>query len=312
MRTPGFDWLAAAGGYSAREVHGSSRREQRAAPYIAMSDFTRTKMIFVVALLAVAFMLRPMLEEIEGPRAGFNVLGWTVLIHYPYYLFVGSLALAAYFYALELVSGRSFGIGQRAGNVMYALSVVIPPAFLVLFLTGQLGRLIHGATGSNAAALAGQYIVTGLLAVAAAGAFVYIRRALRAKDKSSSVERLGREETDQMNKATGLYEAGLYDLVLVESFRAIETALKKTLMARDIRVRGAKMGDLVEAAAGAGIVSARDESAIKDLRAIRNRVVHEAETVTRNQAEDAMDAARRVVISINRALMDADEADAGD
>lgn len=267
-----------------------------------MSDFTKTKMIFVLGLLAALFMLRTMMDSGEQSLGGhgFLFLGKTLEIRYAYYLCAGFLGLAAYFYGLELVSGKSAMLAQHLGNIMYAVAILIPPAYLALCGISYLGMVLWMAANSTVARDALEVGLAVLLAVLATVMFVLLRRRLREKDQYSSVTRLSEEETTIVAKAGGLFEAGLYDLVLVEAFRAVETSLRKLLIAKGVFFRKSSIKDLLAAADKHQLLGEEERGCIQDIRVLRNEVVHEGKSVSRESASRVLVMTRRVVTGLDR------------
>src|SRR5262245_8272872 len=97
-----------------------------------MTSFTRIKMHFALALLGTLFALHPFLERMENH--GFRYLGYRLPIFYAYSLIAGLLALTVYWFALALLSERSFSWVEKAGNLFYGLAVMVLPLYGGLYL----------------------------------------------------------------------------------------------------------------------------------------------------------------------------------
>jgi len=275
-----------------------------------MTDFTKTKMMFAVGLLGAMFMLQPLLQDVG--RAGFVFLGMMIELRYMYYAFSVLLGLAVYFFAMEVVSGRRTLIPQRAGNVMYALALLVPPAYASIGLIASVGYAVRPVVESKRAVAGIELALLATAGLLGAGVFFILKRRLAEEDKSHTVSRLTSEETTQMSRANttqmsranGLYEAGLYDLVVVESFLAIETALRKLLLAKDIPAHKPAMKDLLVIVENRGLLSTEELDHIRDLRVLRNEILHEAKNTNRSTAERVIETSRRTITRIDKMIAD--------
>jgi HEPN domain-containing protein len=265
-----------------------------------MTDFARIKMGFVVALLAVLFMLKPVIDGLAAEYpSSFVFLGVGVRVLDVYYVFTALLGLAAYFYAMEMVGRRSNPTVQALGNIAYALAILVPPFYLAMALIWWLTTLIANFTGELAGQILSIILAIGLV-LGGGYFFATLRRTLRDQDKQSAVEQLSGEQAKLVAKANGLLEAGLHDLVLVESFRALETALKKRLVTSGVHTRKSSMTALMKAAEQHKLIGQAEREQLHDLRMMRNEVVHESKHLTRDEAEDVIDTTRRLITALDK------------
>lgn len=264
-----------------------------------MTDFTKTKMAFAVGLLAVLFMLKPLVDDFG--RLGFGFLTIYFEIRFVYYAFAALLGSSAYCYAIEMLTERSNPAATRMGNLLYALAMLVPPVYGALALIYLLANGINSIIGADEARLIVEGVLMFLLGMAGILSFLTIRQKLREQDKLSIVDRLGAEQADRVTKASGLLEAGLYDLVLVEAFRAIEVSLKRALTTRDVGYRNSTAGELIALAERHRIIGEQEKAYLDDIRNLRNAAMHEGKSVNRTQAEGIIDTTRRVITTLERA-----------
>jgi len=263
-----------------------------------MTDFTKTKMAFAVGLLAVLFMLKPLLDDFG--HMGFGFLTITFEVRFVYYAFAALLGSSAYCYALEMLTERSNPIATRTGNLLYALSMLVPPVYGALALIYVIANGITFVIGAEGARELVEGVLMFLLGLSGILLFLYIRQRLREQDKLSIMDRLGAEQANLVTKASGLLEAGLYDLVLVEAFRAIEVGLKKALTTRDVGYRNSAAGELIQLAERHQIIGEQEKAYLDDIRSLRNAALHEGKSITRSQAEQIIDTTRRVITTLER------------
>ena len=266
-----------------------------------MTEFTKLKMAFTVALLAALFMLKPLFDQ--AAAAQFQYLNLNLSLRTLYYLFSGALGLSAYCFALELISGRSAPVAQRAGNTMYALAVLMPPAFLAIFVLSHVVRRL--GTGMGATVL--EIVLTVALGGGGFILLLYLRSAIGERDRSFTVSRMGDEETAQLAKANGLLEAGLYDLVVVQAFQTIETSVRRLLLAKGLYSRRDTIKDHVALARSHGLLGEEESQTIHDIRVLRNEVAHEGKRVNRDSAEKVLSSARWLITRFGMTLAKLEE-----
>src|SRR5262249_3345199 len=113
-----------------------------------MTEFTKTKMHFALALLGTLFALHSMVPEyghLGVTYPGFTVLacpcpGFTITLLHLYALIGGLLALTVYCYAVSLLSERPSGRAEKFGNYLYALSILIVPLYVLLYGSNVLAK----------------------------------------------------------------------------------------------------------------------------------------------------------------------------
>src|SRR5258708_19593158 len=98
-----------------------------------MTEFTKTKIHFALALLGTLFAVHPYVEQWE--HAGFSYLDYRLEIFHAYALTGGLLALTVYFYGTALLSERTSTRAERAGNYLYALGILIFPLYILFYLS---------------------------------------------------------------------------------------------------------------------------------------------------------------------------------
>ena len=149
-------------------------------PYVMMMN-TRSKVLNVIALLAVIFFLRPLLDGFETVTVKY--LGFQIQLNFIYYSITGCLALAAYLYALEAVAGTPVRLVQQLGNAAYALAILMPPAYVGLLVL-HLGNhfLTVKMMAPDSARLAWQIGLTVLVVAAGYFPFRLLRRRLRDEE----------------------------------------------------------------------------------------------------------------------------------
>ena len=105
-----------------------------------MTEFTKTKMHFALALIGALFALHPFLEKLEeqqqlaGLPLPYPLEAYQVRVFHAYAFVTAMLALSVYFYAMVLLSERSSSWSERAGNFSYAVAIMLVPLYGGLYL----------------------------------------------------------------------------------------------------------------------------------------------------------------------------------
>jgi hypothetical protein len=101
-----------------------------------MTEFTKLKISYALALLGTLFALHPFLDRFAD--LGFLYLGYDLKIFYAYSLTAGLLSLCVYLYAVTLLNDRPHSWCERTGNSTYALAILVLPIYAGLFLSAKL------------------------------------------------------------------------------------------------------------------------------------------------------------------------------
>ena len=79
-----------------------------------MTEFTKQKMGFALALLGTLFALHPFLDRFAD--RGFLYLGYDLKLFYAYSLTAGLLSLSVYLYGMTLLNDRPHSLLEKAGK----------------------------------------------------------------------------------------------------------------------------------------------------------------------------------------------------
>lgn len=255
-----------------------------------MTDFTRTKMHFALALIGTLFALHPILEKY--PDLGFAYLDYPLKVEHLYMLVGGLLALTVYCYAIALVSEKPASRMERLGNLTYALAILIVPLYGALWLSSWLAtefNVAHIAVTAPATALG-----LGLLWLVLVW---WLRGRLGAQDRRAKIDQLATQEVEALRRAPELFDAAHYDLAVIEAWKALEARLRRVLLLRG-QTRGLDSPNkMIDRATRLGLVK---EPAHKLLQEVRQQwnVAVSTEPLTREAAESALSAARHILATI--------------
>ncbi len=220
-----------------------------------MTEFTKLKITFALALLGTLFALHPLLDRFAD--SGFLYLGYNLKVFYVYSLTSGLLSLCVYLYAVTLLNDRPHSWCEQTGNSTYALAILIVPIYAGLYLSAKLAEQVavsHVAWAAPAVALGlgvGWVVLSQIVAWR-------IRRRLGEQDRVSKMAQLANQEIESLNRAKELFDSQHYDLSVVEAWRALEARLRQVLLNRGIVTDAADSQAVIHVAVKKGILQGAD------------------------------------------------------
>ena len=210
-----------------------------------MTEFTKMKITFALAMLGTLFALHPFLDRFEG--RGYVYLGVDLKVFHAYALTAGLLSLCVYLYAVTLLTDRPHSWFERLGNGIYALAILVGPLYAGLYLSALLADRVevsHVAWAAPAVAAG-----TGLAWVALSQVLAWrIRGRLGEQDRAEKLRQLARVEVEALRHARELVEGDHYDLGVVEAYRAFESRLRRILLLHHAHGRLADTQAVIRAA----------------------------------------------------------------
>jgi hypothetical protein len=228
----------------------------------SMAEFTKLKIGFALALLGTLFALHPLLDR--TPDLGFTYLGFDLKVVHAYALTSGLLGICVYLYAVTLLNDHPHSWGERAGNSIYGLAVMVLPIYGGLFLSAVLAERVAVSHLAWAAPAVAVGLGSGWVALSQVVAW-RIRRRLGERDRASKMEQLAKQEAVSLQQARTLLEGDHFDLSVVESWRALEARLRRALLSRRVAARADDHHKVVRLAARIGILKEPTLGLVADL-----------------------------------------------
>jgi HEPN domain-containing protein len=259
-----------------------------------MSDFTKNKISFALALLGTLFALSPFLDKIEKDFGeGFLFLDVPLKLYYAYGLAGGLLALSVYCYAMAMVSERFSTLMEKLGNYSYAIAVMVLPLYGGLYVSHLIAKELLGEPHLAwvAPTVAGGFVVLWVLLAG------LLRRRLAHQDRVSKIAQLGEQEIHALGRAREMFQAHHYDLAVIEAWRAIEARLRRVLLSRKITPPKDNPQKMIEIANRRGLVNDAGMESLREVRRQWNIAVG-TEPLTQEAAELALAAARKIIATL--------------
>ncbi|MBY0522240.1 MAG: hypothetical protein K2R98_02515 [Gemmataceae bacterium] len=255
-----------------------------------MTEFTKTKMHFALAMLGTLFAMHNLLHKFE--EWGFAYLGYDLKIFYAYGLIAGLLSFAVYCYAVAVMTEKQGSRWEKLGNYSYSLAILVVPLYAALYgsslLADHVGESHIQVTAPSTA------VGLGILWL---GFGWWLRHRLGVKDCQERVDQLVFQELDALDRAPELFEQHHYDLAVIEAWKAIESRLRRALLLRGYTRRLDSTQKMIDLAIRKNIIK---DPATKLLQEVRHQwnVAVGTEPLTKEAADAALTAARHILATI--------------
>ena len=198
-----------------------------------LTEFTKTKISFMLALLGMLFALHPVLSPFL--ENGYDYLGVFIKVFYAYTLTACLLSLGVYFYGVALMTEQPHSWLERLGNWSYALAIIVPPLFGGLYISSLLAHELDQSHLAWAAPTVAASLGVCWLVLSQLAAWLF-RHRLGEQDRRAKIEQCSRLEISLLDRARVLFSNGHFDLSIIESAKALEARLRRVLLIRKMSV----------------------------------------------------------------------------
>jgi len=259
-----------------------------------MTDFSKIKISFALALLAMLFTLHPFVDRFADE--GFDYLGYPLKIVYAYAVMSALLGICVYAYAVALMTKRTHSAFERLGNYSYALAVLVAPLYGGLYASSLLATALDQTELAWAAPTVTLGLGVAWLVLSSLLAWM-LRGRLADQDRLAKIDQLAKQEVAALQHAREMYGGDHYDLSVIEAWKAIAARLRRSLLAHKFIPKVDGADHLVEMARRKGILS---EPSYKMLKSLEQplRVALGSEPLPQDAAKHCMSAARHILATI--------------
>lgn len=262
-----------------------------------MSEFNKIKIAFALALLGTLFTLNPIITE-YGDKA-FKIFGHELSIQIVYFFTLALLSISVYFYAIALISeAKIFNTIQKAGNLSYTISLLIPPLYLGFYTISLIAETILKYANSPAASRIFEFILSGIIGGFASFVAHYLIKLFAFKDRSEKIENLSEEENNLLFRAKNLYDQSFFNSSVLEAWKAIEIGIKKALYHQGLSSETLYGFKLFDFARNKKLLNEFQLTEIMRLMELRNKVVYNEEQVGAKQAQEVLAIVERLLVSL--------------
>jgi hypothetical protein len=256
-----------------------------------MSDFTKNKIGFALALLGTLFALQQYVKEMP-PWLSFEYGGFSFTPLHAFGAAAALLSLSVYCYAMILVSERTSVWLGRVGNIAYAVAIMILPLYGGFVVAHLLALYLDQPHLHWVAPTVGGLFVLLWVVIA-----WRVRQRLTSKDRQATITALRDQEMAYLQRAREMFDGKHYDLAVIEAWRALEARLQSILLARGLSVGNRTPQQLIDLAYRKGLITDQGTQLIQEVRRQWNVAIGIV-PLTREAAESALAAARNLLASI--------------
>jgi hypothetical protein len=259
-----------------------------------MTEFTKTKIHFALALLGALFALHPFVDRFEN--YGFLYLGYDLKVFHVYGVLAGLLAFTVYCFGLALLSDRPHSWVEKTGNLAYALAIMILPLYGGLYLASLLADVVGHSDLAWAAPMVALGLGIAWLVISQLLAWL-LRNRLGRQDEAAKIAQLADQEIASLNRVQNLFDQGHYDLSVIETWKAIEARLRRGLLLRGVSPPQSNAEALVRRARRAGVIH---DAVLPHVKNLRNQwaIAVSVEPVTKESAQSALTTGRNILATI--------------
>jgi len=268
-----------------------------------VNEFAKAKVLSALAVVGVLFAIHPLVQDYG--EAGFGFFGVVLEFRVIYYLLLVLLGSAVYFFAMDFIADNPLGFAHRMGNHFYAMAMLFPPTFFFVLVAA---KAAEGVVWVSDSPVAGEISKIAISILIGAGAILIahvVSRRMNLRDRFASLDQMSFRAKEHLQRAEELQEAGHHDLVALEAFRSVESALRRALLDGDIHVSSSRPNQLIPVAARAGVIPENLVGVFHELRVARNRAVHASDDFSEADALWFIETTRKMLASIQRVKEDA-------
>jgi HEPN domain-containing protein len=212
------------------------------------------------------------------------------------------LGASVYFYAIGLVGEKAiFEMANKIGHVTYALALIAPPLFFLLYPVSLAASIVVKFTQSPAFSKIIEYALSAFIGVAASLISNSIFQTFSQRDKTEKVEKLADQENQLLARAKGLFKQDYFDLAVTESWKAVEISLNKTFISIGEKRYPKTMRSLLELAIQRNILKESQADELKMILRIRNEAVHTERHIDQEEASNALNLSEKIIASLEGA-----------
>ena len=257
-----------------------------------MTEFAKIKIGFTIALLAVLFALKPLIDAYG--EVGFLLFDYNITAKLAYFVAVALLCIAVYFNSIQFVSQKYVSILEKISSIAYACSLSTPIVFFGLWFVVVMGGVFAELVSVNFETT--RSVIVAILAGAlAAISTITISKGIEKKSFESKQEDNRKKELELLSRAEHLIDDGHYDLSILESCKIMELSLRQAVTLASGQSKMFSMHNLIQRAHKLNLVSSSDLEHINNTRILRNNATHLDSNVTKEQASQAVSVAKRLV-----------------
>ncbi|NQY07445.1 MAG: HEPN domain-containing protein [Flavobacteriaceae bacterium] len=251
----------------------------------------------MIGLLAIVFTVKPIVDS--NAQLGFLLGSWNITVQTCYLFTLGFMCLAVYFSSCQFLTEKKFKFLEKLTNVIYGVSLSLPPLFVLTWGLAELQEFIIATWDLEELR---KYATTGLSLLSATLSVISVFITTKSFErKAESARKLdeSKENIEHLKQAQILLSLNMYDLVIIETAKVVESSIKSLLLKYGIYVQPLSFLQLLKEARTNQLLESDDIDLLNELRVKRNKSAHEQNKASKQDAERVLEIASGLYVKLN-------------
>lgn len=261
-----------------------------------MNDFFKTKVGFVIGLLAAVFAFKPLVDS--NAQLGFLIFNFKLTIEHAYIFLTSFLGLAVYFISLQFASSNHFKLIDSLSDGCYTIALATPLVYLLLGVLVKVTVVFEKYVNQIPVSISST-IVSLLTAIFAGILYDFLKISIKSRFSEAEKAQERVVNIDLLSRAKELFNLGIYDMSVFESAKIVESTLRRLLETKGVAVNTANLMELIMLSQEHQLLSDVDIKVFHEIRKKRNESVHTLDAVDKKAAERVLYLSRELIAKLD-------------
>lgn len=269
-----------------------------------MTETSKIKIGFALALLGVLFTLSPIIKE---SSIELNLFTFLISINTIYWIFAILLGISVYCYGVTLVGEkRVFDYIKSLGNIIYSVTLLFPLIVFVLYIVSLISFWVYDILKSDYFRTTLQFVLSGFVGVIATVTVTRLTKFLSKKERTEKIDIISEKSSATITKIKILVDNEFYELAILEVWKMIEFTLDKVLISNNLNFNDKSAYSKIINAKSLGLIDDEDYQQINEIRELRNMAAHSKSTtpITKDLIESMIKRMDKVLSKLENEIMD--------
>lgn len=191
-----------------------------------MNDLFKTKIGFIIGLLAVVFTVKPIIDDYS--TFGFYIAEYNITTSLIYKVFTSLLCVSVYCISIQFVFPKARKVLLTAIDIFYAASLALPFLFALIWAAVFIVNKINIHYEIKKENIQATIDILGLAAsmlsiLLASMSFIKLNKTRLLSENKDYIN----NTIIQLERAHELFNSQMYDLAVLEAFKIIESTLRE-------------------------------------------------------------------------------------
>ncbi|MFA6252158.1 MAG: HEPN domain-containing protein [Candidatus Paceibacterota bacterium] len=251
----------------------------------------KDKSIFILGFLAIFVALAPFKDDLSNIKVLSNpdLTLWNLLL-----VFIVILVVSIYLYALNYIkyilgkyqNSIIFKIITALAEFCYLLALLLP---IIIVLWILMTKLPYSPISSN-----NWSIILSIISILTT---IFATYKIFKVKKEALLELVEGKRIVYLDNALNLYSNGFYAETIIEIGKVLEIYLKKKLLEKGLTSNYMSLGKLIRFSNDENIINRKYSSRIADIVGMRNSAVHSQKTISKKDADLAIETIKEILLS---------------